>query len=99
MGRRHRVQGAVRDDALTVHRGPARSETDRPRRATGPIDRGDALSDGCEAAEPEDYGVRVAWQPEEVRIEAAEFLLATRIEHEARLRATAEIEHRTHADG
>lgn len=97
MGRRQRVHGAVRDDVPTVHRG-AVQPADRPQQQEpGPVDRGDALSDGCEAAEPEEYGLRVGLQSEEVRIEAAEFLVATRTEHEARMRATAELEHRNHA--
>jgi hypothetical protein len=43
---------------------------------------------GCEAEEPAEYGVRVVWQSEAEKIEAAEFLLATRAAQEARIRAT-----------
>jgi hypothetical protein len=95
MGRRHREPGAVRSDAPTVLRTHVRTDAD----AAGPepVDQsGEVLAAGCEAAEPEEYGVRVDWQPVDVRIEAAEFLVATRTEHEKRLRATSEIEHRHH---
>jgi hypothetical protein len=36
--------------------------------------------------EPEQYGVRTTWQSEAVRIEAAEFLLATRVQEEKQWR-------------
>lgn len=39
------------------------------------------------AGEPEEYGVRVSWQSEAERIEAAEFLVATRAQQESRIRA------------
>jgi hypothetical protein len=39
-----------------------------------------------EPEEPEEYGLRVAWQSEAVKIEAAEFLIATRIQQDARIR-------------
>ena len=45
-----------------------------------------------EPAEPEQYGLRVNWQSEEVKIEAAEFLLATRVQHDSRIRAAQDLE-------
>jgi hypothetical protein len=36
--------------------------------------------------EPEEYGLRVNWQSEAVRIEAAEFLVATRVQEDSRRR-------------
>ena len=36
--------------------------------------------------EPEEYGLRVNWQSEAVRIEAAEFLVATRVQESSRRR-------------
>jgi hypothetical protein len=39
--------------------------------------------------EPEEYGLRVTWQSEAVKIEAAEFLIATRMQQDARLRASS----------
>jgi len=105
MGRHGKRRGAVRDDGLSVqhdgrdHVWDIRDITGRrPDAAEGSSVEGEALSDKCEAAEPENYGVRVDWQPEDVRIEAAEFLVATRTEHEARLRASSELEHRHHHD-
>ncbi|MGH8894921.1 MAG: hypothetical protein ACRDWY_16710 [Actinomycetes bacterium] len=55
-------------------------------------DADSATAAGCEAEDPDDYGVRVAWQSEAVRIEAAEFLVATRIQQDARLRAAHDLE-------
>lgn len=42
--------------------------------------------------DPEQFGLRVAWQSEEERLEAAEFLVATRAQHEARIRAKHDID-------
>lgn len=42
--------------------------------------------------EPEQYGLRVNWQSAEEKIEAAEFLLATRVQQDARLRAVHDLE-------
>ena len=42
--------------------------------------------------EPEEYGVRTSWQSEAVRIEAAEFLLATRVQEERQWRLSRMIE-------
>lgn len=47
---------------------------------------------GTAAAEPEQYGLRVNWQSEEVKIEAAEFLVATRVQQDARIRAAHDLE-------
>jgi hypothetical protein len=48
--------------------------------------------------EPEVYGLRVNWQSEAVRIEAAEFLVATRVQHSARIRAAQGLEVRPEHD-
>ncbi len=41
---------------------------------------------GREPADEEMYGVRTTWQSEAVRIEAAEFLVATRVQESSRRR-------------
>ncbi len=46
----------------------------------------------AEAAEPEQFGLRVNWQSDEVKIEAAEFLVATRVQQDARIRAAHDLE-------
>jgi hypothetical protein len=51
-------------------------------------DRSVAAAERAEPGEPEEYGVRVTWQSEAVRIEAAEFLIATRMQQDARIRAS-----------
>jgi hypothetical protein len=43
-------------------------------------------ADPDEWAEPDLYGVRTSWQSEAVRIEAAEFLVATRVQESSRRR-------------
>lgn len=48
-----------------------------------PVDGGPAAD---RAAEPQEYGVRVVWQSEAVKIEAAEFLVATRVQEASRRR-------------
>ena len=45
-----------------------------------------------EPDEPEQYGLRVNWQSDEEKIEAAEFLLATRVQQDARLRVVHDLE-------
>jgi hypothetical protein len=45
-----------------------------------------ATTDPDEWVEPERYGVRTSWQSEAVRIEAAEFLVATRVQESSRRR-------------
>ena len=57
-----------------------------------PAPDADASPDGDPGGEPELYGVRISWQSEAVRIEAAEFLVATRVEEERRLRAARDLE-------
>jgi len=42
--------------------------------------------------EGEQFGLRVNWQSEAVKIEAAEFLVATRVQHDARIRAAHDLE-------
>ena len=44
------------------------------------------------AAEPDQYGLRVNWQSEVVKIQAAEFLVATRVQQDARIRAAHDLE-------
>jgi hypothetical protein len=41
--------------------------------------------------EPDQFGLRISWQSEEERLEAAEFLLATRIQEDTRQRLNREI--------
>jgi hypothetical protein len=45
-----------------------------------------AVADPDEWVEPDLYGVRTSWQSEAVRIEAAEFLVATRVQESSRRR-------------
>lgn len=42
--------------------------------------------------EPEEYGLRVNWQSDEEKIEAAEFLVATRVQQDARIKAAHDLE-------
>ncbi len=42
--------------------------------------------------EPEEYGLRVNWQSDEEKIEAAEFLLATRVQQDTRIKAAHDLE-------
>lgn len=44
-----------------------------------------------DATEDGEYGLRVSYQSEDVRIEAAEFLVATRARHEGQLRVAREL--------
>jgi hypothetical protein len=62
--------------------------------ATGPVER--ALhaverDDDPEGEPEEEFGLRVTWQSEAVKIEAAEFLIATRIQQDARIRASQDL--------
>ena len=45
-----------------------------------------AAAEADDWVEPELYGVRTSWQSEAVRIEAAEFLVATRVQESSRRR-------------
>jgi len=56
------------------------------------VTEGDGAEDVEPYEEPELYGVRVNWQSEAVRIEAAEFLVATRVQQAARIRAAQDLE-------
>ena len=47
---------------------------------------GAATADPEQWVEPDLYGVRTSWQSEAVRIEAAEFLVATRVQESSRRR-------------
>ena len=42
--------------------------------------------------EPDQFGLRISWQSEDERLEAAEFLLATRIQEDTRQRLNREID-------
>lgn len=58
---------------------------------TGSVETADVPVSGGDGAEPEMFGVRVSWQSEAVRIEAAEFLVATRVEEERRIRIASDL--------
>ena len=49
--------------------------------------------------EPDQFGLRISWQSEDERLEAAEFLLATRIQEDTRLRLNREIDELRHREG
>jgi hypothetical protein len=84
----HRREQAVEPAPLEVVRGDDLQVTE-----------GDAAVEDVEPyEEPELYGVRVNWQSEAVRIEAAEFLVATRVQQAARIRAAQELEVLRHHD-
>jgi hypothetical protein len=68
----------------------------RPKPAadvTGHLAGPAAAAEAEEWVEPELYGVRTSWQSEAVRIEAAEFLVATRVQESSR-RRLARLTHR-----
>jgi len=48
--------------------------------------------------EPDQFGLRISWQSEDERLEAAEFLLATRIQEDTRLRLNREIDELRHRE-
>ena len=48
--------------------------------------------------EPDQYGLRISWQSEEERLEAAAFLLATRIQEDTRLRVSREFDELRHRE-
>ena len=52
-----------------------------------PVDEGDTPYE-----EPDQFGLRITWQSEDERLEAAEFLLATRIQEDTRLRLSREFD-------
>ena len=83
----HRRRAAVEPAPLEV------VFSDDPQAAEG-----DAAQDVDPYEEPELYGVRVNWQSEAVRIEAAEFLVATRVQQASRIRAAQELEVLRHPD-
>lgn len=55
--------------------------------AAAPVD-----DTGTPYEEPDQFGLRISWQSEDERLEAAEFLLATRIQEDTRLRLNREID-------
>jgi len=60
-----------------------------------PVVVGEAVDEPVD--EPREYGVRVVWQSEDQRLEAAEFLLATRVQEQVRRRvARAAMDVRDH---
>jgi hypothetical protein len=61
-----------------------------------------AAADPDAWVEPELYGVRTSWQSEAVRIEAAEFLVATRVQESSRrrlARLTQRLREQSRAEG
>jgi hypothetical protein len=48
--------------------------------------------------EPEQFGLRIVFQSEQERLEAAEFLVATRVQEDAKLRANRELEELRHRE-
>ena len=46
--------------------------------------------------EPDQFGIRVTWQSEAERLEAAEFLVATRIQEDTRRRTSRELDELRH---
>jgi hypothetical protein len=77
------MSSRARRDRLEVHhdRAPEIVRQGSPPAAEGP-------GDGSEIpyVEPEEFGLRVNWQSEAVKIEAAEFLVATRVQEDQRRR-------------
>lgn len=45
-----------------------------------------------ESGAPREYGLRVNWQSDEEKLEAAEFMVATRVQQDARIRAAHDLE-------
>jgi hypothetical protein len=74
----------ARTDRLEVHHAVA------PPAVLGSAGLAPSSDDAPDAdhpyVEPEEYGLRSTWQSEAVRIEAAEFLVATRIQEASRRR-------------
>jgi hypothetical protein len=74
----------ARTDRLEVHHEVAPPAV---RGSAGPAPSSDPAAGGERPyVEPEVYGVRSTWQSEAVRIEAAEFLVATRVQEASRRR-------------
>jgi hypothetical protein len=75
-----RMAARVRKDRLEVQKNSAPEvvQHDAPASPAGSTD--------LPYVEPEEYGLRVNWQSEAVRIEAAEFLVATRVQESSRRR-------------
>ena len=76
-----------RRDGLEVRGGSGAPSESTPTAPTQPPN-----ADEIPYVEPEEYGVRSSWQSEAVRIEAAEFMLATRVQEERQWRLTRMIE-------
>ena len=77
----------VRKDRLEVQKSSAPEVVHRdvPAAPADGTDSSDSSTD-LPYVEPEEYGLRVNWQSEAVRIEAAEFLVATRVQEDSRRR-------------
>ncbi len=75
-------------DGRTGPQGPPRGadRVPHPRSCSTTSPAAPADSTDLPYVEPEDYGLRVNWQSEAVRIEAAEFLVATRVQESSRRR-------------
>ncbi len=71
----------ARRDRLEVHRDAHPEVVPEPAASPSPAPAPDS-----DWVEPELYGVRTSWQSEAVRIEAAEFLVATRVQEASRRR-------------
>ena len=80
----------ARTDRLEVHHAVAPPAV---RGSAGPAPSSDHATDAERPyVEPEQYGLRSTWQSEAVRIEAAEFLVATRIQERSRRRLARAVE-------
>jgi hypothetical protein len=83
----------ARTDRLEVHHPVAPPAV---RGSAGPASSSNDAIDATDVdrpyIEPEQYGLRSTWQSEAVRIEAAEFLVATRIQEASRRRLARAVE-------
>jgi hypothetical protein len=73
-----------------------------PADVAGHLARPAPVADPDAWVEPEIYGVRTSWQSEAVRIEAAEFLVATRVQESSRrrlARLTQRLREQSRAEG
>ncbi len=77
------VRRDPRPEVVTDREDPAPGPADVPAEPAAPAAEAPA---GDEYVEPDLYGVRVSWQSEAVKIEAAEFLVATRVQEDSRRR-------------
>lgn len=85
------VQAAVPPDASSLPptvlpTGSPAADLTPPPGPPGPDDVSAGHAGDDDTEEPAMYGVRTSWQSEAVRIEAAEFLVATRVQEDSRRR-------------